>query len=89
MLNFLLWVLVGSSAGCLVSLFLRTKGQRGTFLNLLAGIEGAAVAGLVLSPLFGVNPLSRTTSSPALLLALVGALLLIAVVNLFRHRRGW
>lgn len=86
MINFILWVMVGGIAGGLANLIMRTDGHRGMFLNILAGIEGAAVAGLVLSPLFGVNPLSHTTSAPALLLALVGAFLLLTVVNLFRRR---
>jgi uncharacterized membrane protein YeaQ/YmgE (transglycosylase-associated protein family) len=88
-LNFLLWVIVGSSAGWLANRLLRSTAYRKTGLNILAGIEGAALGGLGFSPLFGVNPISRTFSVPALLLALGGALLLLGGVNWFRrHRMG-
>jgi uncharacterized membrane protein YeaQ/YmgE (transglycosylase-associated protein family) len=55
-------------------------------LNIVVGVVGALVAGLVLSPLVGFGTLNQGNFSlPALLLSLVGAVILLAIVNLFRR----
>ena len=50
------------------------------------GIVGAFIAGLVLTPLFGISTINQRNSSlPALLVSLVGAILLLAVVRVIRR----
>jgi uncharacterized membrane protein YeaQ/YmgE (transglycosylase-associated protein family) len=62
-----------------------TNGQQGVLLNVIVGIVGAFVAGLVLSPLFGIATINQNNFSlPGLLVSLVGAIILLAVVSLFR-----
>jgi len=86
MVNFIVWVIVGGVIGWLASLVMRTDAQQGTLLNIIVGIVGAFVAGLVLSPLFGIPTINEGAFSlPALLISLLGAIILLAVVNLFRR----
>jgi uncharacterized membrane protein YeaQ/YmgE (transglycosylase-associated protein family) len=86
LLNFIIWIIVGAIIGWLASLVMRTDAQQGTLLNIVVGIVGAFLAGLVLSPLFGVSTInSGNFSLPGLLISLLGALILLAIVNLFRR----
>jgi uncharacterized membrane protein YeaQ/YmgE (transglycosylase-associated protein family) len=86
MVNFIIWIIVGGIIGWLASLVMRTDAQQGTLLNIVVGIVGAFLAGLLLTPLFGTGTInSGNFSMPALLLSLLGALILLAIVNLFRR----
>jgi len=86
MLNFLIWIIVGGVIGWVASLVMRTDAQQGTLLNIVVGIVGAFLAGMVLTPLFGIDTInSGNFSLPALLVSLLGAVILLAIVNLFRR----
>jgi uncharacterized membrane protein YeaQ/YmgE (transglycosylase-associated protein family) len=87
MLNFVMWLMVGGIIGWLASTFLRSDAEQGTLLNVVVGVVGAFLAGLVLTPLLGIETISAGRFSlPALLVSLLGALVLLAVVNRFRFR---
>src|SRR3546814_20354607 len=65
---------------------MRTDAQQGILLNVVVGIVGAFLAGLILSPLFGMpSILAGSFSLGALLISLLGAVILLAIVNLFRR----
>jgi uncharacterized membrane protein YeaQ/YmgE (transglycosylase-associated protein family) len=86
MVNFIVWIIVGGILGWLASLVMRTDAQQGTLLNIIVGIVGAFLAGLVLTPIFGINTINQGNFSlPALMVSLLGAVILLAVVNLFRR----
>ena len=72
--------------GWIASIIMRTNAQQGLFLNIVVGIIGALVAGFVLTPLFGIGTINQNNFSlPALLVSLLGAIILLAIVNLFRR----
>ena len=86
MINFLVWIILGGILGWLASLIMRTDAQQGTFLNIIVGIVGAFLAGMFLSPLFGVATINQNNFSLAsLLVSLLGAVILLGIVNLFRR----
>jgi uncharacterized membrane protein YeaQ/YmgE (transglycosylase-associated protein family) len=86
MLNFIAWLIVGGIIGWFASVLMRTDAQQGTLLNIVVGIVGAFLAGLVLTPLLGVGTLTGGDFSPsALIVSLLGAVILLAVVQLFRR----
>ena len=65
---------------------MRTDAQQGILLNIIVGIVGAFLAGLVLSPLLGVDTInSGNFSLMSLLVSLIGAVILLGIVNLFRR----
>lgn len=85
-MNFILWIIIGGIIGWIASIIMRTNAQQGLFLNIVVGIIGALVAGFVLTPLFGIGTINQNNFSlPALLVSLLGAIILLAIVNLFRR----
>jgi len=63
---------------------MRTDTQQGALLNIVVGIVGAALGGL----LFGANTInSGVFSLPALFVSFVGALILLAILNVVRRGR--
>jgi uncharacterized membrane protein YeaQ/YmgE (transglycosylase-associated protein family) len=86
MINFLVWLVVGGLIGWVASMIMRTDAQQGMFLNVVVGIVGAAVGGFLISPLVGVPTINQDVFSlGALLVSLIGAVILLAVVNLIRR----
>ena len=84
MLNFIVWLIAGAFIGWVASMLMRTP--EGLLLNIIVGVVGAFVAGYVLTPFFGVSTINQGNFSvPALLVSLGGAVILLAVVNLFRR----
>ena len=88
MINFIIWIILGGILGWLASMIMRTNAQQGTLLDIIVGIVGAFLGGLVLSPLFGISTINQNDFSiPSLLVSLLGAVILLAIVNLFRRGR--
>ncbi len=87
MINFIVWLIVGAFLGWLASRIMGTDGQQDVLLDIVVGVVGAFVAGWFVSPLVGVGTINQSDFSlPALIVSLVGALILLAVVKLFRGR---
>ena len=85
-MNFILWIIVGGILGWIASIIMHTNAQQGPMLNILVGIIGALLAGFLLTPLFGVGTINQSNFSlPSLLLSLLGAVILLAIVNLIRR----
>jgi len=87
-MTWLLIIIVGGILGWLASKVMGTDAQQGILLNIVVGIVGALLAGLLLSPLLGIAPItSGDFSIGALLVSFVGAIILLAIVNFFRRGR--
>lgn len=85
-MNFLIWLVVGGVLGWVASLIMKTDGQQGVILNVVVGIIGALIAGFVIAPMFGTGTInSNDFSISGLLVSLVGAVVLLAIVNMFRR----
>ena len=85
-MNFLIWIVVGGLLGWLASKMMNTDAQQGVMLNIVVGIVGALLAGFLLAPLFGVGTINTGDfSAPGLLISLLGAVILLAIVNLVRR----
>lgn len=91
MVNFIIWLVVGGVIGWIASLIMRTDAQQGIFLNIVVGVVGAAIGGWVISPLVGVGTINQNAFHVgSFIVSLLGAIILLAVVNLVRRagRRG-
>ena len=83
-MNIIIWLVVGGLVGWAAATIMRTR--EGILLNVVVGIVGAALGGLLLSPLFGVSTINQGNFSVAgLLVSLVGAIILLVIVNLVRR----
>lgn len=84
MINLIIWLVLGGVIGWLASIVMRTDAQQGTVLNVIVGIVGSFLAGLVFNR-DGLN--NSNFSLPSLLWAFLGAVVLLAIVNLVRRGR--
>ncbi|HXF62318.1 MAG TPA: GlsB/YeaQ/YmgE family stress response membrane protein [Caldilineaceae bacterium] len=85
-LNIIIWIVVGGILGWIASLIMRTDAQQGLLLNIVVGIVGALIGGWLLAPLFGTGTINQGDFSlSGLLVSLLGAIILLAIVNLFRR----
>jgi uncharacterized membrane protein YeaQ/YmgE (transglycosylase-associated protein family) len=85
-MSFIIWLIVGGFVGWLASLIMRTDGQQGILLNIVVGIIGAFLGGFLLAPLFGTGTINQGDFSlSGLIVSLLGAVILLAIVNLIRR----
>ena len=84
-MGILVWLIVGGVVGWLASIIMRTDAQQGILLNVIVGIVGALLAGFIISPLLGVGTINDGVTLSSFLVSLVGAVILLAIVNLFRR----
>ena len=88
-MNFIIWLVVGGLIGWIASMIMRTDAQQGMLLNVVVGIVGAMLGGWLISPLLGQGNInSGDFSLGGLVVSLVGAVLLLAIVNLFRRGKA-
>ena len=88
-MNFIIWLVVGGLIGWVASMIMNTNAQQGAILNIVVGIVGAFLGGWLISPLVGVATINQDAFSlGALLVSLVGAVILLAIVNLLRKGRA-
>ena len=81
-MGLILWLIVGGVIGWLASMIMRTDAQQGIILNIVVGIVGAFIGGLIFSG-GSINNSGLTLYS--FLVSLVGAVILLAIVNLVRR----
>jgi uncharacterized membrane protein YeaQ/YmgE (transglycosylase-associated protein family) len=83
-MNIIIWLVVGGVIGWAASAVMRKP--EGLLLNVVVGIVGAALGGWFLSPLVGVSTINQSTFSAAsLVVSFLGAIALLAIVNLGRR----
>jgi len=85
-MTLILILLVGGVIGWLASILMRTDAHQGIFLNIVVGVVGALIAGVVITPLIGGAPItSGNFDILSLFASFLGAVILLAIVNLFRR----
>ena len=87
MLDFIIWLIVGGIIGWIASLIMKTDAQQGILLNVVVGIIGAFIGGWLIAPLIGGSTGAGGFDIMGLIAALIGAIILLAIVNLFRRGR--
>ncbi len=87
-MNLIIWLVIGGIVGWLASIIMKRDGQQGILLNIIVGIVGALLAGWLISPLVGVGTINSGLSIGAFLVSLLGAVVLLAIVNLFTRGRA-
>jgi len=85
-INFIVWIIVGAVLGWLASMLMNRNGQQGLLLDIVVGIVGAFLGGFLLAPLFNTGTInSGDFSISGLIVSFLGAVVLLAIVNLFRR----
>lgn len=83
MTSVIAWIIVGALAGWIASMIMRTDAQMGALANIIVGIIGAFIGGWVVS-LFGVNVLEGSLRIESVLTAILGAVILLAIIKAVR-----
>ena len=81
MVGIIVWLIVGGVVGWLASIVMRTDGQQGILLNIVVGIVGAFLAGLIV----GGGSINENITVMSFIWSLLGAIVLLAIVNLIRR----
>ncbi len=86
-MNLIIWLIMGGVIGWLASIVMRSN--EGLLLNIVVGIVGALLGGWLISPLVGAATINQGDFSIAGLgVSFLGAIILLAIVNLFRRGRA-
>jgi uncharacterized membrane protein YeaQ/YmgE (transglycosylase-associated protein family) len=85
-MHFIIWIVVGGLIGWVASMIMKTNAQQGMLLNVVVGIVGSMLGGWLISPLLGAGTINQSDFSlRGLVVSLVGAVILLAIVNLLRR----
>jgi uncharacterized membrane protein YeaQ/YmgE (transglycosylase-associated protein family) len=81
--NILGWIILGGISGWVATSLMRSEGSAGCCMNVIIGIIGAVVGGLIFHSMGGqaVSDLSIYS----LVVSTVGAVVVLAIVNAFRR----
>ena len=83
MINLVLWIVFGAIVGWLASLVMGSNRRQGMLRDIVIGIAGAFIGGWLL----GRDISNDLFSLPSIITALVGAVVLLALVNLATRGR--
>jgi uncharacterized membrane protein YeaQ/YmgE (transglycosylase-associated protein family) len=87
-MNLIILLIVGGIIGWVASMIMRTDAQQGVLLNVVVGIVGALLAGFIITPLVGGASITDgALNITSILVSLLGAIVLLAIVNLVRRGR--
>lgn len=87
MIGWIIAIIVGGVAGWLASMVMRRDASMGILLNIVVGIIGALIGNALLAPLLGFGGSIQTFDLGAFVIAILGAIVLLAIVNLFQRGR--
>ncbi|WP_242148734.1 MULTISPECIES: GlsB/YeaQ/YmgE family stress response membrane protein [unclassified Sphingomonas] len=79
-MGFIIWLVVGGIVGWLASMVMRTDAQQGIILNVVVGIVGSVIASFIFGG--GIN---EGITVMTFIYSLIGAIILLAIVNLVRR----
>lgn len=86
-MGWIIALIVGGVAGWLASKVMNRDASMGIFWNILVGCVGSVVGNAVSGPLFGIEGSVKEFSLIGLVIAIVGAVVLLAIVNLVQRGR--
>ena len=88
-MGLIITLIVGGLIGWVASMIMKTDGQQGIILNVVVGIVGAILGGFIFSLIRGgtYDIMDGRIDIGSILVSLVGACILLAIVNFFRRGR--
>jgi uncharacterized membrane protein YeaQ/YmgE (transglycosylase-associated protein family) len=86
-MGIILWLIIGGVVGWLASLVMRRDANQGILLNIVVGIVGSILGAWLIGPIVGAPSInSGEISFASLLVSFLGAVILLAIVNLISRR---
>jgi uncharacterized membrane protein YeaQ/YmgE (transglycosylase-associated protein family) len=86
-MGWIIALIVGGVAGWLASLLMNRDASMGIFWNIVIGCVGSVVGNAIAGPLLGISGSVQEFSITGLLVAVLGASVLLGIVNLIKRGR--
>lgn len=86
MWDIIMWLVIGALAGWIASMIMKTDAQMGAVANIVVGIAGALIGGWVARTFLGIQVDPNGFSIGSLLVAVLGAVILLALLKLLWRR---
>lgn len=86
-MGWIIAIIVGGVAGWLASIVMRRDGSMGIFMNIVVGIIGALLGNLLADLLFDTGGTIQTFNIQGFVIAVIGAIVLLGIVNLVQRGR--
>ncbi len=83
--SIIIWLVMGGVVGWIASMIMGTNARQGIVLNVVVGIVGALIGGFLIGPLLGAGSINEGISIMSFIVSLIGAIILLAIVNLVRR----
>ncbi|HEX7710289.1 MAG TPA: GlsB/YeaQ/YmgE family stress response membrane protein [Sphingomonadaceae bacterium] len=84
-MGWIIALIVGGIAGWLASIIMRRDSSMGIFWNIVVGCVGSVIGNAVAGPLLGIGGSVQEFSVVGLLIAILGAVILLGIVNLVQR----
>lgn len=84
-MNILIYLVAAAIIGWIATEIMHDRSN--LLINIVVAVLGAFLAGYFLSPIFGVGTINQAITIPTMLVTLLGAVILLAILNLFRRSR--
>ncbi|WP_226699750.1 GlsB/YeaQ/YmgE family stress response membrane protein [Qipengyuania gaetbuli] len=86
-MGWIIALIVGGIAGWLASLVMNRDASMGIFWNIVVGCIGSVIGNLIAGPLLGISGSVQEFSLTGLVIAIVGAVVLLGIANLVQRGR--
>jgi len=86
-MGWIIAIVVGGIAGWLASMVMARDGSMGIFWNIVVGIIGAIIGNAVIAPLIGIGGSIQSFNLGGFIIAIIGAIVLLGIVNLVQRGR--
>ena len=85
-MNIIAWIIVGGVAGWIASLIMKTNREQGCLIDIVVGVVGAFIGGIIIALIPGLgSPGFLNFSWTSLIVAIIGAVVLLAIVKAVRR----
>jgi uncharacterized membrane protein YeaQ/YmgE (transglycosylase-associated protein family) len=84
-MNILIYLIVAAAIGWVATELMHDRSN--LLMNIVVAVVGAFLAGYFLSPIFGVGTINQAITIATMLVTLLGAVILLAILHLFRRSR--
>lgn len=85
-MGWIIALIVGGIAGWLASKVMNRDASMGIFWNVVVGCVGSLIGNAVAGPLLGISGSVQEFSLTGLIIAFVGAVILLAIVNMVQRK---
>jgi uncharacterized membrane protein YeaQ/YmgE (transglycosylase-associated protein family) len=86
-MEWIIAIIVGGIIGWIASMIMGRDASMGILMNIVVGVIGALLGGWIGSMLFGIDSTLSDFNLPGLLMSLVGAIVLLGIINLIQRGR--